>query len=272
MPEDRLPITDRGLAYGDGVFETIRLTEKGPVLLDQHLSRLRAGLSVLGIQVGWDLLYQQIQSYPAFNALPNISIRAKGIVKIIITRGVGGRGYGAQNVNGPSCIISFYGMPQYPDDYYSKGVSIFSCKTRLASDAQLAGIKHLNRLPQVLARQEWGSGAYQEGLMRDYQGNVIEGVFSNIFLVKGNRVTTPDLTECGVRGVMRDWLLQQLREQEITVEETPVTLDDFTLADECFFCNSVFGIWPVTRFQEHVWAVGQVTRQLQQSVQSCWGL
>lgn len=268
QPNSELPANDRGLAYGDGLFETIRITQQGAVLLEQHIQRLQCGIERLSIRCDWVVLQQQIATYLAQVESQN----ATGIVKIIVTRGSGGRGYSPQSISGPTSIMSFHPAADYPESYSQKGISVFPCQTRLANDPQLAGIKHLNRLTQVLARQEWNDSQYQEGLMLDYQGNVIEGVFSNLFLVCDSQVITPELSQCGVKGVMRDWLIQQFQRQGVMVKETSVTLAQFELAEECFFCNSVFGVWPIQRYEDRVWAVGHHTRQAQQWVKEHWNI
>lgn len=266
VPADGVSIADRGLAYGDGVFETVRVTRDGPVLLPYHLQRLRDGLQRLNIAVEWAALEQEIHRYPGW--------QQPGVVKLIITRGNGGRGYGTVNVQGPSRVFSTHPIPQYPEQHRQKGVCIYSCETRLSINPQLAGIKHLNRLEQVLARQEFQSDScqdqYQEGLMLSQSGRVIEGVFSNLFLVRDGVVLTPDLSQCGVAGVMRRWLLEQMQESGIKVNVGRVTLQDIELADEWFFCNSVYGVWPVGHWENRVWPVGPLTARAQQWVTDRW--
>ncbi|TNC90348.1 MAG: aminodeoxychorismate lyase [Alcanivorax sp.] len=262
QPGDRLSVFDRGLAYGDGVFETIRITPQGPVLLDFHLQRMRKGLDRLGIDCHWDSLEAEIRAYPG--------LRQPAVVKVVCTRGVGGRGYATSQVQGPTRVISTHPLPQYPQHYAARGVSIFSCRQRLSINPALAGIKHLNRLEQVLARQEWDSDDYQEGLMLDSLGRVVEGVFSNLFLVRGGRVITPNLEQAGVEGVMRRWLLDQFASQGISTHVGQITLQDIQLADEWFFCNSVYGVWPVRQWENRTWAVGDMAGRAQQWVMDHW--
>ncbi len=265
-PADGVSVADRGLAYGDGVFETVRVACDGPVLLPYHLQRLQEGLLRLNIAVDWAALEQEIRQYPGW--------QQPGVVKLIITRGSGGRGYGTVNVQGPSRVFSAHPAPQYPERYTQLGVRIYSCETRLSINPQLAGIKHLNRLEQVLARQEFQSDScqdqYQEGLMLSQSGCVIEGVLSNLFLVQDGSLHTPDLSQCGVAGVMRRWLLEQMQECGIKVNVGPVTLQDIELADEWFFCNSVYGVWPVSHWENRTWTVGPLTAQVQQWVKDRW--
>lgn len=264
QPDGCLPANDRGLAYGDGVFETVRVSSAGPVLVDLHLGRLRRGLRALAIDVDWDKLRSEILAYPGWSN--------DGVVKLIVTRGGGGRGYASQPLVGPNRVFSKHPVPDYDPEWSRVGIKVFDCKTRLARNHQLSGIKHLNRLEQVLARQEWQGNTFQEGLLLDQQGSVVEGVFSNLFFVRDLTIFTPALDACGVAGVMREWLLLQFQKQGYNVVVQQFTLQDIQLADEWFFCNSVYGIWPVRQFENRVWSVGVVTRKAQQWVADHWQL
>ncbi len=266
-----MPVSDRGLAYGDGVFETVRVMSGQPVLLDYHLERLQTGLQRLRIEHDWQALKQEILAYLGWQQAgwQQAGADQSAIVKLIVTRGSGGRGYGTAQVKGPTCILSCHPLPEYPSSYFTQGISVFSCGQRLSSNASLAGIKHLNRLEQVLARQEW-SDEHQEGLMLDQDDNVIEGVFSNLFVMRDGVIKTPDLQNAGVAGVMRRWLLECFDNNGVRADVAQVTLQDIQLADEWFFCNSVYGIWPVCRWEDKTWAVGEITRQAQQWVKDRW--
>ncbi|RLU03464.1 MAG: aminodeoxychorismate lyase [Ketobacter sp.] len=261
QPGDRLPVSDRGLAYGDGVFETLRVVQGRPVLFDYHLERLQLGLQRLQIKHDWAALENEIMAYPG--------CQQDGVVKLLVTRGQGGRGYGTQNIQGPTRVFSWHELPVYPDSHYTHGISVYSCRQSLSANTSLAGLKHLNRLEQVMARQEWG-GDYQEGLMLDGQGNVIEGVFSNLFVVQKGTLLTPDLKQSGVAGTMRRWLLECFAGSGYQVDVGQVTLQDIRLADEWFFCNSVYGIWPVRQWEDRTWIVGNITRQAQQWIKDRW--
>ncbi len=259
-----LSVLDRGLAYGDGVFETIRVGRNGPVLMSYHLDRLRDGLHRLGISLDWPGLQTELDKYPGF--------QQPGIVKLIITRGQGSRGYSCAENSIPTRILTTHPEPIYPTSYFEKGIAVFPCKNRLANNPTLAGIKHLNRLEQVLARQEWRDQEFQEGLMLDQRNNVVEGVFSNVFLVRNEDVLTPKLGECGVSGVMRRWLLEQFSITDYNVIESDLSRDEFVNADERFFCNSVYGVWPVSSFEQNNWGIGPVTRLAQKMVSEHWCL
>jgi 4-amino-4-deoxychorismate lyase len=145
-------------------------------------------------------------------------------------------------------------------------VRLFPCTTRLAEQPILAGLKHLNRLEQVLARAEWQDLAFAEGLMRDTSGRVIEGVFSNLFIVDSARLMTPSLERCGVAGVMREEVLERARQVGVSTLVCDLSLEQLHRADEVFVCNSLYGIWPVRQLDASVWSVGPVTRKLQRLV------
>jgi 4-amino-4-deoxychorismate lyase len=144
-----------------------------------------------------------------------------------------------------------------------QGIRLFPCATRLSRQPLLAGLKHLNRLEQVIARSEWQDTEHAEGLMLDQAGRVIEGVFSNLFLVRDGVLITPDLKRCGVAGVMRAELLFQAESLGIPTQITDIPLEQLQWADEVFVCNSVYGVWPVHACAALSWPVGPLTRKLQ---------
>jgi len=187
----------------------------------------------------------------------------EGVAKLMITRGEGLRGYASPPAALPRRILQSSPFPAYPEANGEEGVQLFPCTTRLAEQPLLAGLKHLNRLEQVLARSEWQGGEFAEGLMRDQSGRVIEGVFSNLFIVQEGVLVTADLSRCGVAGVMRAALLDSARAKGLKVEVRDISLEEFFQADEIFLCNSLFGVWPVRSVTGHHWPVGPLTRKLQ---------
>ncbi|QJI30404.1 aminodeoxychorismate lyase [Pseudomonas sp. ADAK18] len=255
QPEDAVPLKDRGLAYGDGLFETIAVKAGQPVLLDRHLQRLDEGCRRLAIVVDQSLIRSELLAYAA--------VLGDGVLKLILTRGDSLRGYGI-NAGAPARRI-LQGSPPaiYPEAHGSSGIRLFPCVTRLSEQPLLAGLKHLNRLEQVIARSEWLDADHAEGLMLDMSGRVIEGVFSNLFLVRDGMLLTADLNRCGVAGVMRAELLAQARTLGIPVIVADVSFDQLQQADEVFVCNSVYGIWPVRGCGAMSWSVGPLTRKLQ---------
>lgn len=257
---DLIPVRDRGLQYGDGCFETVRICARTPLLLERHLHRLQATCELMRLEFNAALLLKELAIF--FELCP-----PDGILKIILTRGIGGRGYAATE-GVQSNRILMYAL--FPDDYTTKaetGVNIEISPFRLSQNAFLAGIKHLNRLDQVLASFALGEGV-DEVICLDQDDHVIEGTKSNLFLVIDGRVITPELTAAGVRGVMRDYLIQRFRNASMSVESRIVTQPDLLLASELFLCNSVFGVWPVRKLTEnanvHTWPTGPLTRLAKQ--------
>ncbi|WP_217476854.1 aminodeoxychorismate lyase [Stutzerimonas stutzeri] len=255
QPADGLPVHDRGLAYGDGLFETIKVIRGEPELLDRHLDRL--GLGCRRFAFACDLLAVR-QQIIAFSAALET-----GVAKLILTRGDGRRGYGPPSESRPRIILLGSTLPEYPVEHYEQGIRLYPCAMRLAEQPALAGLKHLNRLEQVLARGEWQDGCFAEGLMCDTTGRVIEGVFSNIFIVESSQLLTPALERCGVAGVMREEILARARQAGISVQVADISRARLAAADEVFVCNSLYGIWPVRQLEASVWPVGPLTRKLQ---------
>ena len=254
-PHDLVSVRDRGLAYGDGLFETIRVVNGRATLLERHLSRLGRGMSVLRLELSLPLLRSELEA-----AAVELG---EGLLKLMVTRGEAGRGYAMPASAEPTRILQLLPPPEYPAAHRLKGVRLFPCATRLAHQPLLAGLKHLNRLEQVLARSEWQDGSHAEGLMCDMAGHPVEGTMSNLLLRLDGRWVTPDLRHCGVRGVMRDYLMDQLAAEGEPVLERSVTLDELLACDELVCCNSVFGVWPVVGLGDRKWAVGPGARRLQ---------
>lgn len=249
---------DRGLAYGDGLFETIAVRRGQPRLLERHLQRLATGCQRLRIPCDIDQLDAEIRAYAA--------LLGEGVAKLLLTRGDGLRGYAPPAEPEVRRLLLGSPAPAYPTVHADEGIVLYPCATRLACQPLLAGLKHLNRLEQVLARAEWSGNEYAEGLMLDQEGRPIEGVFSNLFLVHAGRLLTPALDRCGVAGVMRGLILDVAAREGFEAEVLPLSLDDLLQADEVFLCNSQFGIWPVRRYAAANWSVGPLTRKLQGSI------
>ncbi|MDZ5602192.1 aminodeoxychorismate lyase [Pseudomonas sp. RP23018S] len=255
QPATALNLQNRGLAYGDGLFETIAVRAGWPSLLDAHLARLALGCQRLRIPADLALVRDEVVRYA--------SAVGEGVVKLILTRGDSARGYAGAPTAAPRRILQAGPLPQYPDAHAEAGVRLFACQTRLAEQPLLAGLKHLNRLEQVLARAEWQDAEHVEGLVRDTQGRVVEGVYSNLFLVRHDQLITPDLSRCGVAGVMRAALMEQAGVLGIAVTVRDVLIEELQQADEVFVCNSVYGIWPVRALGTLNWSPGPLTRKLQ---------
>ncbi|MGW8247368.1 MAG: aminodeoxychorismate lyase [Acidiferrobacterales bacterium] len=254
-PVDRVTVLDRGLRYGDGCFETMAVRGGGILLWNRHYQRLMQGCDRLHIEPDFD----RVQLERELATL--IGDTDQAIVRLTVTRGSAGKGYAYPERQQPTRILSLLPGHNHPPKYWQEGVSIRICNTRLGRNPALAGIKHLNRLEQVLARAEWND-EFAEGLMLDDQGQVIEGTITNVFIVEQKKVYTPLLDSCGVAGVMRAELLERMKHLGIVVREEAIDRDRLLAADECFLTNAVIGIWPVKAIENKPLEVGNVTRRL----------
>jgi len=268
QPSDVIAVTNRGLAYGDGIFETIRFQGSEPVLWERHWRRLLRGCDLLGLKLPADreaTLLQQCRWLVEQNQL------TQAVLKLVLMRNGVARGYRSELSAGLHTLVSIFTLPEYPSQNYLSGIKAWLCQTRLAVNPLLAGVKHLNRLEQVLASREWPASDYDEGLMMDTSDQVIEGTKSNVFFIKDGYLVTPSLKGSGVAGVMREYLIHCSLEFGLRVEESRVVLPDLPGFQEAFICNSVFGIWPimsldVTQDDTLHWGSGDITRSLQQTV------
>ncbi|ABI56767.1 aminodeoxychorismate lyase [Alkalilimnicola ehrlichii MLHE-1] len=263
VPCDRIAVNDRGLAYGDGLFETIAVVAGRPRLWEAHLDRLRAGCARLQLpEPPAEPLWREAR------ALCRQQPTGHGLLKLLYTRGSGGRGYAPPAEPEGTRILTLHPWPDWPETHWRNGIELFLCQTRLARQPLLAGLKHLNRLEQVLARSEWSDERWAEGLVRDGEGWLIEGTASNLFGVAGETLITPPLDDCGVAGVMRRNIMLLSDELQIPYEVTPVDPNALRGMDEVFVSNSLAGIWPVRGLSDGtVWAApGPVTRRLQQAL------
>ncbi|MCK5725267.1 MAG: aminodeoxychorismate lyase [Thiotrichaceae bacterium] len=257
---ESIPTSDRGLNYGDGVWETIVVSQRKPKLLAEHLARLQYGINVLKIKG-----YSQQVLMADIDLLLGRYSKQDFILKIIVTRGSGGRGYSPEGCINPCLILSTHNMPIYPESYEQKGIKLDLCDTRLSINPQLAGFKHLNRLEQVMARSEVSTG-FAEGIVRDTEDHVIEATMSNVFIVVNDQtVLTPELKHCGIEGIARAQVINKLVEWNIKVWVESVSLTDLEQAKGLFLTNSVIRLWPVWEFQGTIYEIPRLVRKLQES-------
>jgi len=241
-PSEHIAATDRGLHYGDGLFETIAVRDGRLLLWQRHWRRLVEGCARLGLPVPDE--GEMLAEARAVSAG-----QARAVVKLILTRGSGDRGYRPPKIIQGNRVVLSAPWPIYPSANPTEGVVVRVCNMRLGRNARLAGIKHLNRLEQVLARAEWDDPQVADGLLLDDTDHVIEATGANVFFVHGTLLVTPSVSQCGVRGVVRDAILEWAPRLGLTVKVGPVTLADVWKADEVFLTNSVIGVWPVRRIE-----------------------
>lgn len=256
-----LSVMDRGLHYGDGLFETIACVDEKLQFWDEHIERMRHGAGKLGIATAAiDYFKDDVLALLKANRISNCTI------KLMLTRGQSERGYRSPSPQKVTRIVLLSALPKYPDEYFTQGISSCFCRHPLSQNSALAGIKHLNRLDNVLARNEW-QDEYQEGFMLDGAGHVIEGTMSNVFAVKNRELYTPALSLSGVNGIIRQQILAIAQALNIETHIVDINKQQLLEMDEIFVCNSLIGIWPVNALAESRYKVGPLTRKIVRALQ-----
>lgn len=254
-PADTISVADRGLSYGDGVFRTLRIQQGSPFCWHRHYEKLLHDCHALQIACpDKDVLLHELE---------RLSGTESGIAKITVTRGNGERGYAPTSDVEPTRVVSFHPAPVYDEILYSDGISPHLCELKLSRQPRLAGIKHLNRLENVLAAGECQAAGAPEGLLLDDEGYVISGTRSNLFAFIDGRLITPDLTASGVAGVQRDRVMAWAEQNDVRCEVARVRMIDLLGAEEMFLVNSVFGLWPIARLNGKDYTQRNISRAIQ---------
>lgn len=255
MADEAVPFDDRGVAYGDGVFETVLVRDGQPLLWNAHLRRLARGAERLEIP---------LPDAQTLASLPGHAGDGLFVLKLLVTRGSGGRGY--VSPESPVPRLRWRYMPFTPQSaHWCDGVRVRLCRLRLGHQPLLAGIKHLNRLENVMARREWCDPDVAEGVLCDQHDRLVEATSMNLVWRRHGILETPDLTACGVEGT----LLAALRERlPIHTRETGV--ETLMETDAAWVVNSVQGVWPLRQLDDtdgtclKRWAINTTHRHLQQ--------
>ncbi|MBM5572060.1 MULTISPECIES: aminodeoxychorismate lyase [Deefgea] len=243
---ESLSLSDRAIQFGDGVFRTMKVTAGQIEFWSQHYGKLASDCARLGMTAPSEatLLADIAQLQPIDHS-----------IKIIVTRGESVRGYVTPGDIQPNRIVQKAALPVYPATIYTEGAVLRICKTRASWQPALAGVKHLNRLENVLARREWTDPNIFDGLMLDRDGYVVEGVMSNVFALIDGVWCTPTLNDAGVAGVYRDMLLLLNGFSDICTKEAKLTLAELYSASAIFVCNSLAACVPVRQIEQHRWPV-----------------
>lgn len=264
LPSDHISLSDRGLHYGDGLFETLAVVAGRPLLWERHMARLARGEAVLGLPAtDRSRLLEEAESL--------CRGVGRGVLKIILTRGSGGRGYQPPEPCEPNRILSLHPWPELPEVWYRQGMRVRICDMRWSRNRRLAGLKHLNRLEQVLARREWTDPGIGEGLMLDEQGHVISGTRSNLFLLNPEGLVTPDLGFSGVAGVMRELVIETASRLALPLEVRSLGPQDLAGADALFVSNTVMGLCPVSWLAERRYAPEALSGELRAALSALRG-
>jgi len=250
-PSQGIATDDRGLNYGDGLFETAVLFDGRVRFLDDHLERLFRGCERLAIPAP--------DRQRLLDEIAQVSAGAtRGVLKIVVTRGASGRGYRPPATSAATRIVALHPLKETTQ----QGLKLRWCETRLGRNTRLAGIKHLNRLEQVLAQAEWQEGTFDEGLMMDTEGELVCATAGNVFAVRDGALITPDLRFCGVQGVMRAQVLKAAARLQINLSEEPLWPQDLEAASEIFITNAVRGIRSATSLDSLQWSDSTVATRL----------
>lgn len=257
---DALAIDERSINFADGIFETIRLQNGQAPLLALHLARMQRGAATLNIPFEAQQIERDLALAVAYSQQhPAQCLR----LKYILSRGVSNTGYRAANLM-PTRIMR---VQAFERDVRAlqMGVKAQFCQWPLSSQAQLAGIKHLNRLDQVMASQELAADVF-EGITRDQQGIIVEGTMTNLFMrTEQGTWQTPSLATAGVAGVMRQCLLEQVF-PDFGEAVTSVQCTDFQGIAELFVCNALIGIVPVVELDGQCFTISEQTQRLQSTI------
>lgn len=247
----------RALHYGDGVFRTVLYWRGEPLDWQSHCDKLVADCAALALDAPDSQRLREEVAAAAAGA-------ESAVIKIIVAREAGGRGYRGASRLAERWVIAY--PPPVAGAEAREGIRVDLADVRLAAQPLLAGVKHLNRLEQVLASRDWPDGI-DERLLRDEQGQLICGTRSNLFCVVGDRLLTPALDRCGVAGIMRGRLIGLARAQGIDVLIAALTSEALARADEAFVCNAVIGLWPIRELGARRWsAPGPITTALMRAL------
>lgn len=263
VASDYLNINDRAIHYGDGIFETILCQAGKLIFWQRHFKRLQA--SAEKVKLSCPQEQQLLDDIALLLASKQCSEKHNYAIKIILSRGIGERGYAFdKNINGNRLLFI-----SKIDDNHSSLLSgrllsgdLFLCEQQVSINENLAGIKHLNRLENVLARDEWRDNKYIDGLMQNANQQVIEGTMSNLFAIKDKQLFTPDLTLSGVNGIIRDVVIDIARMNKIDVTIKALNLAEVTQMDALFISNSLIGVKSVVAFNDSQYKEDVITHTI----------
>lgn len=246
IEQSLISVSDRSVQFGDGCFTTARVSDGRVVWLDKHISRLQQATKRLFMPtVNWSALTKEM--------VEAASHTEDGVLKVIISRGTGGRGYSGTACQHPTRIMSLSDYPVQYDSWRERGISLALSPICLARSQLLAGVKHLNRLEQVLIRAHLEQTDADEALVLDTEGMLVECCAANLFWRKGDKIFTPDLSQSGVDGIMRQNIIACLaaRGRHVAIVAQPVSV--LADVDEVIVCNALMPLLPVSRANEWVY-------------------
>lgn len=239
VPEDQATVSvfDRSFLYGDGLFETMRVTNGKPFRWWQHLERLRKGGDVLGIKIpiSCKSLEKFATELVAKNQMP------EAILRLTVSRGVGRRGYSPKGANNPVVVMTLHPLSAVPASGPADW-NLHTASIRLPAGDSLAHFKTANKLPQILARAEAEAAGADEALLCNTDGFVVEGATSNLFWVDGDTICTPPLVSGVLAGVTRAVVLELCQQLNLLQAERQITPEQLRRTNGVFLTLSSLGV------------------------------
>ncbi len=246
---NEISASTRGLAYGDGFFSTIKVIRGKIQLWDLHLARLQQSAKKLSFPLlNWRTLTLEVQEFAK-----QCTKQEEMAIKVILSRGVGGRGYSINGCNHIDRIISAHALPSKYQQWQQQGIAVIQCDYQLPINKRIAGLKTLNRLDQVLIKQEIETKKAIDGIVCDNKDNVIEASSANLFIHKGGQWYTPCLKNAGIEGVKRQQILNAAKKHAVNIIKTQLNKLDLLNADAVCMTNSLMGIVPVIQYEQHTY-------------------
>ncbi len=237
---------DKGLAFGDGIFTTAKICNGQIELLDAHLQRIKLGCKQLALP---EPDYMWLQQYITTQATQY----SLAVLKVIITSGCGGRGYSRQNQTSPTIVVQISAFPTHYSTWQKNGISVGIAKQQLGISPLTAGIKHLNRLEQVLIKRELEQTEFDDLLVENCQNFVIESSCANIFWFENGQLFTPELTLSGVNGIIRQQILAS-----VPCKLVNTSITNLPSIEAMFLCNALMHIVPVKQLANRVLSIEPV--------------
>lgn len=264
IQQQNVSISDRSFQYGDGCFTTVLVKYGQPLLLSEHKERIELTCQRLFIPpLDWNKVEEWVEA--AIDASDHKQLAFSGL-KIHVSRGTGGRGYSPTGVGNTQVTIQTFVYPAHYPTWQSEGIRVGISTTKLGLNPLLAGLKHNNRLEQVLIKKEIDDSEYDDNIVLNIQDYAIEASAANLFWVIGCTLYTPELSNSGVAGIKRKQVLAYAQQHKLMVNINHFTLNDVLRADEVFITNALHGVVPIIQIDNEKFNIGATTRAIQEKL------
>lgn len=262
--QQSVSITDRSFQYGDGCFTTILVKYGQPLLLHAHKERIDLTCQKLFMSPPeWNNVEEWIEA--AINASGHQTLALSGL-KIHVSRGSGGRGYSPKGVGNAQVTIQTFAYPSHYELWQSEGIKVGVSSTRVGFNPLLAGLKHNNRLEQVLIKKEIDDTEYDDNIVLDIYDHVVEMSAANLFWITNNELYTPDLSNSGVAGIKREQVLAYAKQHQLVINIDHFSINEIFKADEVFITNALHGVVPIIQINKEEFTIGAISCALQEKL------